>query len=300
MIPDPALQGPLPAGFTPSLCTSANSPDPAPGTQTTAPPVKPGAGSGRGQTPTGCASLTVRFAGDVDRFAREPLSPFLNFHRPCLFATEQVDAKGKVRRTCRRQDVLTPLAKLKPLPGAARFLRQGVRFDDLDRAAAAQSDLHCPRESGGAQPRPRRDVPQGPRRRAGRGMTRPALSTAGLPALGAEASGDSPWNTLLRSDRRWPLPPDSATDSNASRDRLAATLPTPCVDTERTRSRCSSPPPAASIVCSLSHWTLLLPPTSSGLVAACTRLLHKQRPVIPLGRAGGRLRRSPSFPRKRE
>ena len=50
------------------------------------------------------------------------------------FATEQVDAKGKVRRTCRRQDVLTPLAKLKSLPGARPLLRQGVRFDDLDRA----------------------------------------------------------------------------------------------------------------------------------------------------------------------
>ena len=72
--------------------------------------------------------IPVRFAGDVDRFAREHLSPFLDFHRPCLFATEQVDAKGKVRRTCRRKDVLTPLAKLKSLPGAARFLRQGVRF----------------------------------------------------------------------------------------------------------------------------------------------------------------------------
>ena len=28
------------------------------------------------------------------RFARECLSPFLNFHSPCLFATERVDAKG--------------------------------------------------------------------------------------------------------------------------------------------------------------------------------------------------------------
>ena len=87
--------------------------------------------------------IPVRFAGDVDRFAREHLSPFLNFHRPCLFATERVGAKGKVRRTYRRQDVLTPLDKLKSLPGAARFLRQGVRFDDLDRAAAAHCDLQA-------------------------------------------------------------------------------------------------------------------------------------------------------------
>ena len=39
--------------------------------------------------------IPVRFAGDVGRFAREHPSPFLNFHRPCLFATERVDAKGK-------------------------------------------------------------------------------------------------------------------------------------------------------------------------------------------------------------
>ena len=42
--------------------------------------------------------IPIRFAEDVDRFARAHLSPFLNFHRPCLFATERVDAKGKVRR----------------------------------------------------------------------------------------------------------------------------------------------------------------------------------------------------------
>ena len=87
--------------------------------------------------------IPARFAEDVDRFAREHLSPFLNFHRPCLFATERVDAKGKVRRTYRRQDVLTPLEKLKALPDAARFLREGASFDDLDRAASAHSDLQA-------------------------------------------------------------------------------------------------------------------------------------------------------------
>ena len=87
--------------------------------------------------------IPVRFADDVDRFARESLSPFLNFHRPCLFATERVDAKGKVRRTYRRDDVLTPLEKLKSLPGAASFLREGAGFADLDRAAAAQTDMQA-------------------------------------------------------------------------------------------------------------------------------------------------------------
>ena len=87
--------------------------------------------------------IPIRFADDVDRFLRERLSPFLNFHRPCLFATERVDAKGKVRRTYRQPDVATPLAKLESLPDAARFLRRGASFDDLDRAAAAQSGLQA-------------------------------------------------------------------------------------------------------------------------------------------------------------
>ena len=84
--------------------------------------------------------IPVRFADDMDR---EDLSPFLNFHRPCLFATERADAKGKVRRTYRREDVLTPLEKLKSLPGAASFLKEGAGFDALDRAPAAQTDMQA-------------------------------------------------------------------------------------------------------------------------------------------------------------
>ena len=51
--------------------------------------------------------------------------------------------QGQGAGTYRRHDGLTPLDKLKALPDAARFLRQGVRFDDLDRAAAAHSDLQA-------------------------------------------------------------------------------------------------------------------------------------------------------------
>ena len=45
--------------------------------------------------------IPQRFANAVNRFALVTLSPFLNFHRPCLFATEYRDdkGKGKVRRT---------------------------------------------------------------------------------------------------------------------------------------------------------------------------------------------------------
>jgi hypothetical protein len=34
----------------------------------------------------------------VNAFCAEHLNPYLNFHRPCLFAEEVVDAKGKVTK----------------------------------------------------------------------------------------------------------------------------------------------------------------------------------------------------------
>ena len=69
------------------------------------------------------------------------LTPYLNFHRPCLFASGQRDAKGKVRRYYRRQDVLTPYEKLTSLPCAEQYLRLGLTFTALDKLAHATTDL---------------------------------------------------------------------------------------------------------------------------------------------------------------
>ena len=87
--------------------------------------------------------IPQRFAAQVDAFTQGVLTPYLNFHRPCLFACERRDAKGKVRRTYRRQDVMTPYEKLKSLPDAERYLRPGVTFDALDRRAVAMTDLEA-------------------------------------------------------------------------------------------------------------------------------------------------------------
>ena len=82
-----------------------------------------------------------RFAEAVNEFALRELSPFLNFHRPCLFGTEYRDDRGRLRRKYRRADVMTPYAKLKSLPGAGACLKDGATFAELDRSALAVSDL---------------------------------------------------------------------------------------------------------------------------------------------------------------
>ena len=46
----------------------------------------------------GHAHIPQRFAPLVDRFAREVLSPALNFHRPCMFPVEHTDDEGRARK----------------------------------------------------------------------------------------------------------------------------------------------------------------------------------------------------------
>ena len=95
--------------------------------------------------------IPQRFAAVVDAFAREVLTPYLNYHHPCLFATEVRDGKGKVRRRYRRQDVTTPYEKLKSLPGAEQYLKPGVTFADLDQLAHGASDLEANRRANRAR-----------------------------------------------------------------------------------------------------------------------------------------------------
>ena len=105
-------------------------------------------GWGSGRIETIDEDLGVSGSGEVqrggferlNRFHREVLSPYLNYHRPCYFPHEQIDAKGKLRKRYRQQDLLTPYEKLKLLPGAEACLRPGIDFAQLDAEAHELSD----------------------------------------------------------------------------------------------------------------------------------------------------------------
>jgi transposase InsO family protein len=88
----------------------------------------------------GHAHIPQRFAGAVNAFCREYLNPYVNFHRPCFFATERVDAQGKIRKRYPLEEMRTPYEKLKSLPHAQNFLKAGVGFKQLDALAASISD----------------------------------------------------------------------------------------------------------------------------------------------------------------
>ena len=88
---------------------------------------------GHGHIPSRCAA-------QVNAFTQQVLSPYLNFHRPCFFPTEQVDARGRVRKRYRDADIMTPYEKLKSLPDAAACLKPGTTFAKLAAVAVAMSD----------------------------------------------------------------------------------------------------------------------------------------------------------------
>jgi transposase InsO family protein len=96
----------------------------------------------------GYAHIPQRYAGEFNTFCREYLNPFLNFHRPCLFATALPDPKkpGRIKRVYRPRDVMTPLEKLASLPNAAQFLRADTTLTELHELACALSDVEAATE----------------------------------------------------------------------------------------------------------------------------------------------------------
>lgn len=88
----------------------------------------------------GYAHIPQRFASPVNEFCRDFLNPYINFHRPCLFAETITDAKGRQRKRYPYKLMMTPYEKLKSLPQAETFLKPGINFDQLDAEAKAMSD----------------------------------------------------------------------------------------------------------------------------------------------------------------
>jgi hypothetical protein len=81
-----------------------------------------------------------RFAALVNEFTINHLTPYLNFHRPCLFPEEVVDATGKRRKRYPYRNLQTPYDKFRSLPAAEQYLKPGVTFAALDDFARQQSD----------------------------------------------------------------------------------------------------------------------------------------------------------------
>ena len=88
----------------------------------------------------GYGFIDQRYAKRLNDFYFDSFNEYLNFHRPCAFATVVTDKKGRVRKIYRQQDYLTPYEKLKSLVNGKSYLKTNVTFEDLDTIAERKTD----------------------------------------------------------------------------------------------------------------------------------------------------------------
>lgn len=77
----------------------------------------------------GYTHIPKEHAGRINLFYVEYLNPYLNYHRFCGFATDYVDARGKVKK--KYEIYMTPIQKLLSLPGCEQYLKEGVTKESL-------------------------------------------------------------------------------------------------------------------------------------------------------------------------
>ena len=106
----------------------------------------------------GYEHIPGRYAQQVNEFTVNVLSPYLNFHRPCLFPEEVVDAKGKRKKRYPYANLMTPYDKLKSLPDADQYLKAGVTFEQLDDIAMGCSDNEAARHLNKARDKLFREI----------------------------------------------------------------------------------------------------------------------------------------------
>jgi hypothetical protein len=88
----------------------------------------------------GYSHIPQKHATAINRFYTEVLNPYLNFHRPCYFAVDKVDAKGKIRKTYPHDQISTPWERLKSIPEYQNYLKSGITSQALEQQANAMTD----------------------------------------------------------------------------------------------------------------------------------------------------------------
>lgn len=98
----------------------------------------------------GYGHIPQKYAAMINIFNKGHLNYYLNYHRPCLFSSTEIDNKGKEVKKYMYKDVYTPYEKFKSLPNAESHLKEGVTFDDLDYKANMMSDSEAAKQMNSA------------------------------------------------------------------------------------------------------------------------------------------------------
>lgn len=83
--------------------------------------------------------INQKYAPKINEFMVTVFNPYLNFHKPCGFATITTDMRGKQKKTYKKENYMTPYAKLLTLPNFKKYLKPGV-IEHLQKSAHCMSD----------------------------------------------------------------------------------------------------------------------------------------------------------------
>jgi hypothetical protein len=89
----------------------------------------------------GYVHIPKKFAGAINTFYRNHMDVYLNYHRPCAFATETIDARGKIKK--KYDTFMTPYEKLLSLKDYEQYLVAGVTAASLSKLSRVESDNDC-------------------------------------------------------------------------------------------------------------------------------------------------------------
>lgn len=99
----------------------------------------------------GYGPIQSQHAEDFQKFFTAHLNPYLNYHRPCGFATVKVLARGRRKRTYPADDYRTPFEKLKLLPGWQSHLKPNITAELLEAISQKMSDTEAARKMQSAK-----------------------------------------------------------------------------------------------------------------------------------------------------
>ena len=88
----------------------------------------------------GYSHIRGEHASGINDFYFACFNEYLNFHRPCAFPREVMDKKGKIKKKYYYQDYQTPYEKLKSIPDAQKYLKEGITLEMLDKKAKRYTD----------------------------------------------------------------------------------------------------------------------------------------------------------------
>jgi hypothetical protein len=95
----------------------------------------------------GYSHIPQKYAKPINAFYEGVFNSWLNLHRPCLFATEIVSEKGKIKKVYRNEDTKTPLESLVLLNGKGFVtFKSGITLEDLLAKAREKTDLQAAQE----------------------------------------------------------------------------------------------------------------------------------------------------------